>query len=83
MMMAIRASIDAITPKMIVPVASEFGSVEVGAGAVVESMVGKDWSIEVALSAGMFAVRCFLSNETGECRVIQSVVCMEVNSTGR
>jgi hypothetical protein len=54
MMMAIRASTEAITPKMMVPVESELDSFRVEA--MVEFIVGKDWRVEVVLSAGIIAV---------------------------
>jgi hypothetical protein len=54
MMIAIKASTEAMTPKMMVPVESEFDSFRVEA--MVELMAGRDWRVEVVLSAGMMAV---------------------------
>jgi hypothetical protein len=54
MMIAIKASTEAMTPKMIVPVESKLDLIE--DEAMVEFMVGRDWRVEVVLSAGMDAV---------------------------
>jgi hypothetical protein len=54
MMIAITASTEAMTPKMMVPVESELDSIE--DEAMVECMAGRDWRVEVVLSAGMTAV---------------------------
>jgi hypothetical protein len=51
MMVAIKARTEAMTPKMIVPVESEFDSFRVEA--MVEFMAGNDWTVKVVLSAGM------------------------------
>jgi hypothetical protein len=51
MMIAIMANTDVMTPKMIVPVESGFGSVKIEP--MVEFKVGKDWCTKVVLSAGM------------------------------
>jgi hypothetical protein len=55
MMIAIKASTEAMTPKMMVPVESEFDSFRVEA--MVEFMAGNDWKVEVVLSAGIVAVK--------------------------
>jgi hypothetical protein len=55
MMIAIKASTEAMTPKMMVPVESELGLIE--DEAKVEFMAGRDWRVEVVLSAGIIAVQ--------------------------
>jgi hypothetical protein len=55
MTIAIKARTEAMTPKMMVPVESELDSFRVEA--VVESMAGNDWKVEVVLSAGIVAVK--------------------------
>jgi hypothetical protein len=64
MMIAIKASTEAMTPKMIVPVESEFDSVK--GEAMVVFKAGRDWRVEVVLSAGMFAVVGSLVDENVE-----------------
>jgi hypothetical protein len=64
MMIAIKASTEAMTPKMIVPVESELESIV--AEVTVEFMVGKGWMVEAALSAGMVAVVLSLVDENVE-----------------
>jgi hypothetical protein len=53
-MIAIKASTEAMTPKMMVPVESELDSI--GDEAMVEFMAGNDLNVKVVLSAGMVAV---------------------------
>jgi hypothetical protein len=57
MMIAIRASTEAMTPKMMVPVESELDSGNVEAMVVFKAR--RDWRVEVVLSAGMVAVVCW------------------------
>jgi hypothetical protein len=64
-MIAIKASTEAMTPKMMVPVESKLDSVKVEAMVVFKA--GRDWMmIEVVLSAGIVAVVCCLVCENVE-----------------